>query len=257
MQGVFDMTHITIERADLENWAKALKIAHDQLVNPVYAPIGWSASRLAENFSAMQKALAQPVQEPVAWPVGSAEYQRGLLAMGKALAKERSREIGDAWNQLANLLTVLEKARSATQPAQPAPPVQDRVRGLECVIADLQAECKALRAAQVQPVQDASLIDEGKTAAPVQEPIAWIERDMMCDDFDPDSVTCKKPEIAAEGWEWVGLVIATTPPAQRKPLTGEEMSQIEARWDASMHGSKIAFVVRETEAAHGITKGQT
>jgi hypothetical protein len=46
----------------------------------------------------------------------------------------------------------------------------------------------------------------------------------------------------------------TTPPAaaQRKPLTGEEMSQIEARWDASMHGSKIAFVVRETEAAHGI-----
>jgi hypothetical protein len=44
----------------------------------------------------------------------------------------------------------------------------------------------------------------------------------------------------------------TPPAAQRKPLTGEEMSQIEARWDASMHGSKIAFVVRETEAAHGI-----
>lgn len=40
--------------------------------------------------------------------------------------------------------------------------------------------------------------------------------------------------------------------AQRKPLTGEEINQIEARWDASMHGSKIAFVVRETEAAHGI-----
>lgn len=27
---------------------------------------------------------------------------------------------------------------------------------------------------------------------------------------------------------------------------------IELRWDASMHGSKIVFVVRETEAAHGI-----
>ena len=54
------MTHITIERADLENWAMALKIAHDQIVDPEYAPIGWSVSRLAENFSAMQQALAQP-----------------------------------------------------------------------------------------------------------------------------------------------------------------------------------------------------
>lgn len=48
---------------------------------------------------------------------------------------------------------------------------------------------------------------------PEQEPIAWIERDMECDDFDPDSVTCKKPDIAAEGWEWVPLVLAPTPPA--------------------------------------------
>ena len=74
-------------------------------------------------------------------------------------------------------------------------------------------------------------------------------------------VTCERHE----GWleviaEWADRareaekklkVLNTTPPA-RKPLTGEEMNQIEARWEASMHGSKIAFVVRETEAAHGI-----
>ena len=48
-----------------------------------------------------------------------------------------------------------------------------------------------------------------------------------------------------------------TSPPQRKPLTGEEMNQIEARWDASMHGSKIAFVVRETEAAHDIKEKNT
>ena len=45
-----------------------------------------------------------------------------------------------------------------------------------------------------------------------QEPVAWIERDMQCDDFDPDSVTCEKPTIAADGWEWVALY---THPPQR------------------------------------------
>jgi len=45
-----------------------------------------------------------------------------------------------------------------------------------------------------------------------QEPAAWIERDMQCDDFDPDSVTCEKPTIAANGWEWVALY---THPPQR------------------------------------------
>lgn len=49
---------------------------------------------------------------------------------------------------------------------------------------------------------------------PEQEPMAWIERDMQCDDFDPDSVTCEKPTIAADGWEWVALY--TTPPPQYK-----------------------------------------
>jgi hypothetical protein len=45
-----------------------------------------------------------------------------------------------------------------------------------------------------------------------QEPVAWIEKDMQCDDFDPDSVTCEKPTIAANGWEWVALY---THPPQR------------------------------------------
>ena len=43
-----------------------------------------------------------------------------------------------------------------------------------------------------------------------------------------------------------------TRPQAREPLTPAEINQIEARWDAYMHGSKIAFVVRQTEAAHGI-----
>ena len=43
-----------------------------------------------------------------------------------------------------------------------------------------------------------------------QEPVAWIEQDIQCDDFDPDSVTCEKPTIATDGWEWVPLY--TAPP---------------------------------------------
>jgi len=39
------------------------------------------------------------------------------------------------------------------------------------------------------------------------EPVAWIERDMQCDDFDPDSVTCSNQEISADGWEWVPLYL--------------------------------------------------
>ena len=46
---------------------EALKIARDQIVDPEYAPIGWSVSRLDETLDIMRKALAQPEQEPVAW----------------------------------------------------------------------------------------------------------------------------------------------------------------------------------------------
>jgi hypothetical protein len=57
------MTHITIERADLEAWVMAFKFAHDQIVDDEYHPIGWSVSRYAENILSMQQALAQPEQE--------------------------------------------------------------------------------------------------------------------------------------------------------------------------------------------------
>ena len=52
-----------------------------------------------------------------------------------------------------------------------------------------------------------------KDAYAEQEPVAWIERDIQCDDFDPDSVTFEKPRIAASsGREWVPLY--TSPPKE-------------------------------------------
>jgi hypothetical protein len=78
---------------------------------------------------------------------------------------------------------------------------------------------------------------------PEQEPVAWAKFSAKGNIID----LLNEPDD-----DYTPLY--TTPP-QRKPLTPQEINQIEARWDASMHGSKIAFVVRETEAAHGI-KGE-
>jgi hypothetical protein len=58
------MTHTKDEALKLA--LEALKIARDQIVDPEYAPIGWSVSRLDEVLANGQQALAQPapVQEP-------------------------------------------------------------------------------------------------------------------------------------------------------------------------------------------------
>jgi hypothetical protein len=67
--------------------------------------------------------------------------------------------------------------------------------------------------------------DSPATQQPAQEPVAWIEKDIQCDDFDPDSVTCEKPDRAADGWEWIPLY--TTPPQRTwVGLTDEEREEI-------------------------------
>ena len=115
------------------------------------------------------------------------------------------------------------------------------------------------KAVSEQAVELCLILEEvlAQPAPTVQEPVAWRYTDARghyryrgyVPNFDVDYKLLKPQPLY------------TTPPAapaaQRKPLTGEEMNQIEARWDASMHGSKIAFVVRETEAAHGIKEKNT
>ena len=58
---------ILIEKAKVDRALEALKVARDQIVDPTYAPIGWSVSRLDETLGIMREALAdQPAQqEPV------------------------------------------------------------------------------------------------------------------------------------------------------------------------------------------------
>ena len=89
------------------------------------------------------------------------------------------------------------------------------------------------------------------------EPVAWIERDMQCDDFDPDSVTCSTPVGTAEGWEWVPLYLQSAPPpsADHIPDAGKmvgERAELIARlirkadaWDYLQPGAKRLNACRQ------------
>lgn len=115
-------------------------------------------------------------------------------------------------------------------------------KGLALSIEEIERAEEAITAIKV------ALNDATPLAAPVQEPLAWIERDMMCDDFDPYSVTCEKPDIAAEGWEWVPLVIATTPPNVATPLAAQQEwrgltdDEIEECWDGYLSDYQLQMI---------------
>lgn len=64
----------------LKRALEALQVARDQLVDPEYAPIGWSVSRLDEVIEVTKQALAAPAQEPVAWAVvGEGEWGKWVI----------------------------------------------------------------------------------------------------------------------------------------------------------------------------------
>ena len=76
------------------------------------------------------------------------------------------------------------------------------------------------------------------------EPLAWIERDMRCDDFDPDSVTCLRPVIAADGWEWLPLYLH---PTQPQASMSEEWTDWQAEGESLIEGKNngVLFALGE------------
>ena len=96
--------------------------------------------------------------------------------------------------------------------------------------------------------------------APEQEPIAWIERNMQCDDFDQDSIKFSAPYITANGWEWVPLYASPVDVealiAERDRLLYEvdAIPAIKAERDALMQAAKLALDVleRASDAGYGI-----
>lgn len=171
---------------------EALELAEDGLAysKPV------DGDKLDAAITTIKQALEAPVQEPVATLIDHYAFTDGIVRFDGVENMEQ--------------LPVGTKFYTAL----PAAPVQEPVALKPCWY-ESKEKTMCRKCGQVHAE---AII----TAAPVQEPIAWIERDMMCDDFDPDSVTCEKPDISAEGWEWVPLVIATTPPAaQQEPVALE------------------------------------
>jgi hypothetical protein len=96
-----------------------------------------------EAITAIKDALAQPaptVQKPVAW-MYEGEYSSGSYS-------------GNYFEWRVTMNKNATNAARKVKPLYTTPPAAqqriDRVRELECVIADLKAECKGLRAAQRQ-----------------------------------------------------------------------------------------------------------
>jgi hypothetical protein len=77
-----------------------------------------------------------------------------------------------------------------------------------------------------------------------QEPVGRLES-------DPDEGHVFVPRIKGD-WSMLGQDLYTTPPAQRKPLTINEVEQILGQHNYEIHGDRARYIVRMTEAAHGI-----
>jgi hypothetical protein len=219
---------------------EALKLALKALDN-TYA----LRDDVAEAITAIKQALAAPVQEPVSDYIKKIEdliqerddarssrdfYKRRADALQEWQSKMRDPERTIVCDILANGCT-LEPAgdRYTTPPAQ-----HDRVRELECVIADLKAEYKELLAAQPAPVQ-------------------YQRREIGEGDF----VNCTKEQYEyAEGSPQMDTRVILAPPAAQPavPLTEDEM------WDLLGRHPKLPEYTRAVEARYGIAaapeKGQ-
>jgi hypothetical protein len=99
-------------------------------------------------------------------------------------------------------------------------------------------------------IPEAAITAIKEALAQTQEPVAWIEKDMQCDDFDSDSVTCEKPTIAADGWEWVSLY--TIPP--QRTWVGLMDEEIKPCWheacqtDLELTSQLVVYFAKAIEA---------
>jgi hypothetical protein len=173
---------------------------YDDSTNPCIegTPVYWA-------WAGWHAALAQSEQEPLAWR----ELCRRLYVELFHCNAQMTYGQRAKWKAGKEVLDVLADAKTALDDTTPpaAQPAPGDIRALKHHIHELEGEIIGYK----------RILD----AQPAQKPVAWIEKDIQCDDFDPDSVTCEKPDRAADGWEWIPLYI--TPP-QRKLLTIEYQS---------------------------------
>jgi hypothetical protein len=97
---------------------EALKIARDQIVDPEYAPIGWSVSRLDEVLANGRQALAAPtVQEAAALAeeVIGCFHAAEIVGLTAALCNTDDHHLKDLVER--RLMHALYAAQEATPPA--------------------------------------------------------------------------------------------------------------------------------------------
>jgi hypothetical protein len=156
---------MTTDRA-LDLALEALKIARDQIVDPEYAPIGWSVSRLDEVLSIGKQARSVPVQEPVGTYGEIHESMQALLRSGL----QRDQQI---------YMAMKDKPLYATPPG------------------GRQSE-DCLTAAQPAPVQGPLMVD---IHPPATQRDRWMYEQGRLAERDPRSHTT--PPAAQR--QWVGL----------------------------------------------------
>jgi hypothetical protein len=112
-----------------------------------------------------------------------------------------------------------------------------------------------------QPATEKSSVAQ---TTPVQEPVAWMYQ-CSADNLGPVLMRHKQDWAKSGSGLWTEAPLYTSPqPAQRKPLTDEELRSIEneinpnMRWRSSdeegitLYPSEYFELVRAIEAAHGI-----
>ena len=214
---------------------EALKMAGD-LLKKLEKDLIIETCELAKTLGAIDSALAQPEQEPVAW---AESHEDGNINWGVETV------ISDDPSWLDNPLPLYTHPPAPT--AQPEIEYQERILRLE----------GALKKALAQP----AVAKQHKHSAPHGEPVAWVYpefwehlKSVHCgtayafDGSGPNSDVERQP-------------LYTTPPTQCsqrpsrsdiKPLTDEQKNKIYNDWcDLGTEGSYDDLMVA-VEAAHGI-----
>ena len=83
------------------------------------------------------------------------------------------------------------------------------------------------------------------TRAQAAEPVAWL-----------DPWTGTKVTADYDAYGKYGIPLYTAPqPVAREPLSVQEVEQLLAQWSYEVNGDRARYLVRMTEAAHGIKQG--
>jgi hypothetical protein len=118
--------------------------------------------------------------------------------------------------------------------------VQKRIAELEAQTAQLTASLETASSTVILLKQQQR--ERRAQLASKKRPIAWINSNELCADI-------------AFRWCKIGshtTPVYTHPAPTQQPLSVSEVEQILAGWSYEIHGDRARYIVRETEAAHGI-----